>query len=41
VDVASIAAGENVIGLVGASDIVVTITPHVAAEAPQRRRPAV
>ncbi len=40
VDVASIAAGENVIGLVGASDIVVTITPTLAAEA-QRRRPAV
>lgn len=33
VDVASIAAGENVIGLVGASDIVVTITPTLAAEA--------
>lgn len=33
VDVASIAAGENLIGLVGASDIVVTITPTVAAEA--------
>ena len=27
VDVASIAAGENLIGLVGASDIVVTVTP--------------
>ncbi len=33
VDVKSIAAGENLIGLVGASDIVVTITPTVAAEA--------
>lgn len=33
VDVTSIAAGENLIGLVGASDIVVTITPTVAAEA--------
>lgn len=33
VDVASIAAGENLIGLVGASDIVVTIAPTVAAEA--------
>lgn len=33
VDVKSIAAGENLIGLVGASDTVVTITPTVAAEA--------
>lgn len=33
VDVKSIAAGENLIGLVGASDIVVTIAPTVAAEA--------
>lgn len=33
VDIATIAAGETLIGLVGASDIVVTITPTVAAEA--------
>ncbi len=33
VDVKSIAAGENVVGLVGAADTVVTITPVVAAEA--------
>lgn len=33
VDIASIAAGETLIGLVGASDVVVTITPTVAAEA--------
>jgi hypothetical protein len=33
VDVASIAAGENLIGLVGSSDMVVTITPTLAAEA--------
>jgi len=33
VDVASIAAGENLIGLVGASDIVVTITPTLDTNA--------